>query len=263
MTLPDAMLPPDSCNGQPGVTPPATVSTCVFWTGTTYLIAFADARGVVVASLDAEGNTLQEEVVLTETVSAVYSSFATADQKVLLLLYSASLSAPAFYAVLDLQGTLLEPAQALAAEEEGETLDGTVVGKEDGFLVALGYTIPQSIGGVLLYDIAIDGSLRKGVLISGGRYVHNLASLAPSAHGGHLLVAHYDTGGQFGGTYSLLYLIDDALQPVYRQDTQLRSGGLPSPRAVLDDPERDLVILWQESREPNDPLLVQEYGCLE
>jgi hypothetical protein len=117
----------------------------------------------------------------------------------------------------------------------------------------------------LLADIAKDGSLRHQQFVPVGGYVYQLDGFVPSAYGGHLLVGQFDSGGQYGGNYNLLLLVDDALQVAYSETEQDEQAGedIMAISGIVDDAERDLVYGVPPGWSEGDPYVVQEYGCLD
>ena len=263
--LPEAVMPHDDCDGRPGVTPPQVAGDGAFCTGEGYLTAFPDARGVVVALVDDAGAIVEESVVSDEAVDGFVTSFSSNGENVLVVVRSPSFSAPALYVLVDPKGVPLGAAQPLSDEEPGPTFEAALVATDSGWLVALGYVAPGGSRGVLLADIAADGSLRHQEFVSVGGYVYQLGGFVPSAYGGHLLVGQFDSGGQYGGNYNLLFLIDDALQIAYSEAEQDDQAGKDTMAflGIVDDTERDLVYGVQPGWSEGDPYVVQEYGCLD
>lgn len=257
-------MPSQSCSARPGVTPPAVLGDCPFWTGQRYLKVISDDRGMVATTFDDAGVIVGEEIVFSEPGKAILSR---KDDAVLVVLYGApDLPSPALYALLDAQGTLLGPTEQLAATEEGWTVWAAIVATQDGWLTALGYE--GSPGGLLLFDIGKDGRLRREKFVPQGGHLYLLGGLVPSAVGGYLLAAQYDTGGVFSGSFNLVYLIDDALEVVYFEDGQQTGTGQDAADGVgflgiVDDAERDLIYGQPEGWMAGDPYVVQEYGCLD
>jgi hypothetical protein len=250
----DGVVPDDGCAGD-----------CTNWTGEGYLTAFPDERGVVVALLDEAGAVLGENVVSAETVDRFNTNFSSNGESVLVVMRSPSFSAPALYVLVDPKGVPLGAAQPLTVEEPGPTFGAALIATDSGWLVALGYSDPQGSRGVLLADVAVDGSLRHQAFVPVGGYVYQLGGFVPSAYGGHLLVGQFDSGGQYGGNYNLLFLIDDALQIAYSEAEQDDQAGEYTMAflGIVDDAGRDLVYGTQPGWSEGDPYVVQEYGCLD
>ncbi len=254
------MLPPDECEGQPDAAPPVTaLGDCVFWTGSRYLTAFADPRGVVVASLDEVGAVIREETISPQTVETVSARFARNGGRVLVVLRPGA-SAPSSFAVLDLEGTPMAEVQPLVGEDYPQIFDLAIVPNHGGWLVALSYNNPSTgWRGLLLTRVSREGLVRQERAVPLPGYV-SLSAFTESAYGGTLLVGDWDEGGQFGAWYSMVAWIDDSLEVVYLEGTQEHRAAT-WPLSIIEDPERDLVIA-RGVGENSDSLVVQEYGCL-
>ena len=229
----------------------------VFSTEAGLLTALSDDRGVHLALFDEAGTVLHEVPVSAAPVQGVTAHFSRNGDRILVVMPLDSSSF--WYGVVDLQGNLLDEAGTFTDERlDGRTgLDITT--QREGWVVAASYDTSQAAG-FLVTGISQAGRLWKEQDLDVGRHPY-LNGITESAYGGVLLVGWWDTGGQFSGTYAVTILIDDNLETVYHHDEELRDSLGPSP-TVIDDPERDLVILTNaEGRE--HALAIQEYGCLD
>lgn len=220
----------------------------VLWTGEVYLVSFTDERGFVVACLDEQGAVVGEEVLHPRVGEATPSRFSKNGDRVLLVFEDKDVGGPVFV-VFDSHGMRLTDLQAFGTESSG-VQDIAIAPSDDGWLVAT-----DNWGGdygVVLRVTSRDGTVAREEPLF-GRYVF-LLDVAPSVYGGALLIAHWDSGGQFGGTVTRLAKLDEAGEV---ERSEERSSGL-TPVGFVIDPDRDLVI-----ERSADQVVVQEYGCLE
>ena len=203
----------DECNGQSEVAVPESPGKCVLWTGSGYLTAFADARGIMVALLDEAGTVISEENLSVQTVEHLSARLSRNGNRVLLALAPGSEGSAAF-AVLDLQGVPLTTLQVLGGDDYPQVFDFAAAPMENDWLVAFGYNNPSpGRRGIFLARISAAGVVEERRNLEVWGYPYSLR-FAPRTDGQMLLLGTYDTGGQFGAQYGLAYLFDNALDVV-------------------------------------------------
>ena len=237
------------------VAPDALCGQSIIWTGEVYLTAFADARGLVVASLDEQGARIGEKVLSEGVEEPVLTRFSKNGDRVLFV-FRKDRARP-WYSVLDLQGTPMGAVQPFSEEDTSWVSNLALVATGDGWWVASA----TSRTGAQLTGISKDGLVwREQRVLYGHPW---FGGFTRSVSGGSLLVATVDSGGQYYGTSIVATLIDDAGEIVYLEETQIERDEQFIPGVVVD-PLRDLVIkpLPLERFEPTI-VVVQEYGCLD
>jgi hypothetical protein len=114
--------------------PEAPCAQSIFWTGQVYLTAFADSRGLVVASLDAQGVLVAEKVLADEGDTPVVARFSKNADRVLFV-FSKNWQR-AWYGVVDLWGMPLGAVQPFGEEATSYVSSLAVVARGDGWWVA-------------------------------------------------------------------------------------------------------------------------------
>lgn len=209
--LPQVTLPPDECAGQPEVTPPESPGGCLLWTGSGYLAAFSDARGVVVAALSADGDTLSETILSTEPTDYRPIRLSKNGDEVLVVLDLGPTDV-ATVAILDLQGSPLTELNLLAGENYPQRFNFAATASGDGWLVAFGYNSPSTgARGVLVSEVSKTAHVSKQLDIEVHGYTH-LNGFASGEDGTVLLEGTYDTGGQGGNGYEATFFLDRDLE---------------------------------------------------
>jgi hypothetical protein len=240
--------------GSSVVAPDAPCGQSIIWTGEVYLTAFADARGLGVASLDEQGARVGEQVLSEGVEAPVLTRFSKNGERVLFV-FGKDRARP-WYGVLDLHGTPLGAVQPFSEDSGVSNL--ALVATGDGWWVA---SSVNNRTGAQLTGISRDGLVwrEQRVLYGHPRF----GGFTPSVSGGSLLVATVDSGGQYYDTSIAATLIDDAGEVVYSEQTQIERDE-PFIPGVVVDPLRDLVIkpLPLKKSEPTI-VVVQEYGCLD
>ena len=248
----------DVAGGSSTVAPDSPCSRSIIWTGTIYLTAFTDSRGLVVASLDEQGALVGEKIISEGAEEPLLTRFSKNGDRVLFV-FSKNRKR-AWYGVLDLQGTPLGAVQQFGEEETSYVSSLALVPAGDGWWVATDGSVTNQIGAQLT-GISRDGLVWREQRVLDGH--PRFGGFTPSAYGGSLLVATVESGGQFYDTSIQAALIDDAGELVYSEKKQVARDESLIPGVVVD-PLRDLVIepLALESSEPTI-VVVQEYGCLD
>jgi len=244
--------------GSSVVEPDAPCGQSIIWTGEVYLTAFADARGLVVASLDEQGARVGEKVLTEGVEEPVLTRFSKNGDRVLFV-FRKDRARP-WYGVLDLQGKPLGAVQPFSEENTTWVSNLALVPTGDGWWVANNGSVSNRTGAQLT------GISRDGLVWRERRVLYGhpqLGGFTRSVSGGSLLVATVDSGGQYYDTSIAATLIDDAGEIVYIEQTQIERDEPFIPGVVID-PLRDLVIR-PLPLEPSEPtiVVVQEYGCLD
>jgi len=242
--------------GSSVVAPDAPCGQSIIWTGEVYLTAFADARGLVVASLDEQGARVGEKVLSEGVEEPVLTRFSKNGDRVLFVFRKDQ--ARPWYGVLDLHGTPLGAVQPFSEDSGGVVSKLAIVATGDGWWVA---SSVNNRTGAQLTAISRDGLVWREQRVLYGH--PQLGGFTPSVSGGSLLVATVNSGGQYYDTSIATTLIDDAGEIVYIEHTQIERDE-PFIPGVVVDPLRDLVIkpLPLKKSEPTI-VVVQEYGCLD
>jgi len=249
----DLLAPAPSTLAPPDV--PCTIAPHLVWTGERVLTSFVDARGLVVAALDAQGVLVGEEIISANAVDAWIAHFSRNGDRTLFV-FNEENSGRGLSVVLDAQGAPLGDVRPFG-KDDSSVSHVALTPSGDGWLVASDAWITND-NGLFLTTISRDGLVGPETQATSW-YVFVLRSKA-SAYGGALVVGQADSGGQFGQTYRFTYLIDDAGQGVYageHDDPEF------FPVGVIADPLRDLVIEAPAADAESQALTVQEYGCLE
>ena len=248
----------DVAGGSSVVVPDAPCSRSIFWTGKVYVTAFADSRGLVLASLDEQGALVEEKILSAGAEEPVVTSFSKNGDRVLFV-FSKNRKR-AWYVVLDLRGAPLGAAQPFG-EESSFVSSLALVPAGDGWWVASDGMVTNETGAQLT-GISRDGLVwRERRVLSG---FAQPSGFTPSAYGGSLLVATMDSGGEYGALFNLTALIDDAGEVVYTESKQLDGFDFDgSIQGVVIDALRDLVIRPLPLEGSERTIVVQEYGCLD
>lgn len=234
---------------------PESCALPVVWTGKNFMSAAVDSRGLTLSIVDEQGSDLVQRVIDDTIVSAWRVRLSANGDRVLVAYYDDS--AHEFrYALVDREGALVTGAQ-LVNEYSAHPLTFSIVTSGSGWTITSGYA-SHSHGGVQVTQISRGGANLQQVQASPGGYLYEVHA-APSAYGGVLVTGARDTGGQFGSTYWLTALVDDSGEAPYQEDVDVDEADF-GRRALIHDPDRDLVMVWPKDGES---LLVQEYGCLE
>jgi hypothetical protein len=228
----------------------------IMWTGERYLTSFTDRRGLVVAALDAKGIVAAEVVLSAGVTESVLARFSKNQDRVLFA-YNEKNSGRGLSVVLTLAGTPIGDVQAFGKEDSHVT-NLAISPLGDGWLVASDSWITND-NGLLLTVISRDGLVGTETRAF-GTYPRVLES-TPSAYGGTLVVGYRYTGGQYGKDEKFAVLVDEAGRVVTAGKINDRAF---LPVGVIVDPQRDLVIEKPMGADAEDqPLTVQEYGCLD
>ena len=248
----------EMAGGSSVVAPDAPCGQSMIWTGEVYLTAFADARGLVVASLDEQGARVGDKVLSEGVAEPVLTRFSKNGDRVLFV-FRKDRARP-WYGVLDLQGTPLGAVQPFGDEDTSWVSNLALVAAGDGWWVANNGSVSNR-SGAQLTGISRDGLVWREQRVLYGH--PQLGGFTPSVSGGSLLVATVDSGGQYYDTSIAATLIDDAGEIVYDERTQIERDE-PFIPGVVVDPLRDLVIKPLPLK-PSEPtiVVVQEYGCLD
>ncbi len=229
----------------------------ILWTGEYYLTYFADARGLVVASLDEQGDIVREEILSEERATVTQARFSKNGDRVLVASAGGS-KGLARYGVFDLEGRLMGDVQRFG-EEESFPSQLAITTSGDGWLVVSDYAVTNKQG-LRLTNIPKDGLVSWEQRLWPG-YPTPLG-MAPSAYGGSLYVGAYYSGGAYGEDYSVIGLIDDTGSSAYYDEQGFVSAESWS-LAVIRDSQRDLVVKASCLDDSYGTVFVQEYGCLE
>jgi hypothetical protein len=242
----------------PGLAAPdrgeGSCSPPIVWTGQGYLTAFVDERGLVLSSLDERGAVLSEEVLSPGSEEVAVVRFTKNGDRVLVAFTKSGGSFG--YGVVDLQGKLLGELGAI--RDDDIPMDFQLGTSGDGWIVVTGYG--PGVTGVWKTEISADGLAEEEVVVMPGGYIP-WVSMTKSAHGGALVLVMRDEGGMSGHTYFDIALIDDVGDAVVVESWDL-DDEVPLPRAMITDPERDLIVFQSGDENSANAAFVQEYGCL-